>query len=128
MTGLCPIPSRQSTLIPLLAVRAVTFPVVSRIIEVSVLRHPHSDAGPAGHSIPAIAFPSKPVRRVHQVSIRWHLDGDTGLLDCSIPALAFPSIAVGVQMSVRRHLDDDAGVIDLPITSIAGPTAPVGDI
>ena len=75
---------------PLLAVWVVTVPVVSGIIEVSVLRYLHSDASLVDRAIAAIAVPAGSVRRFRQVAVRRHRDGDARLADCSMPAIALP--------------------------------------
>ena len=74
----------------LLAVWVVTLPVVSGIIEVSVLRHLHSDASLVDRSKAAIALPTGPVRRFRQVAVRRYRDGDACLADRSMPAIALP--------------------------------------
>jgi hypothetical protein len=53
--------STQTTLILLFAIRPVTFPDVTGIIEVGVLRHLYSDTSLVDLSISAITFPSDAV-------------------------------------------------------------------
>jgi hypothetical protein len=53
--------STQSAGILLFAVGLVTFPVVSGIVEVSVLRYLESDAGLIALLVTALALPARPV-------------------------------------------------------------------
>jgi hypothetical protein len=116
--------SRHSAPTLFLAVRAVTFPVVSGRIQMSVLNYQYCYADILDRSIPAIAVPSGSVRRVSQVSVHRYLDGNAGPIDCSIPVIACParSIRSVCQESVRRHLNGDAGFINRSIPAMTLPS------
>jgi hypothetical protein len=98
--------------------------LVSGIIEMSVLRHLHSDASLLDRSIPAIAIPTKSIRSVHEIAVCWHLDGHASLADRPIPSIALPARSVRRvhQVSVGRYPDGDAGLVDLPVPSVAFPS------
>ena len=89
-----PDPSRQSALTLFLSVRAVTFPIISGRIKVSVLRYIYRDTGIFDRLIPAIASPSGAVRRVHQVSVQRDLDGNAGPIGRPIPVIACPARSI----------------------------------
>jgi hypothetical protein len=102
----------------------VTVPVVSGIVDVSVLRRFQSDASLVDGSIAALALPPRPIGRFHKIAILRYIHGHARLIDVPIPAIAFPSTAVGRvhQIPVRGYLDGGAGLVDFPITSIALPS------
>jgi len=121
--------STRDAPVPLLAVRSITIPVVSGIINVSVLRHFQFDASLVGRSVPALALPAGTVRRFGQVTVRRHVDGNASHVDPPIPTAACPSVTSGrVQIGIRRYVEGDASLVDFPITPTALPTPSVGRI
>jgi len=93
----------QRTFAVSLSVRFVAVPVVSRRIEVCVVRYLQRNASILDRSISSIAGPARTILGVRQVTVRRHLNRDAGIFARSETAIAGPSAAIAFCTRMLGH-------------------------